>query len=65
MEIILCQNCKNYLGDLSCQAFKRIPDEILIKGNPHEKPLKDQQNDIVFEPVNEEFVPKKLVDKFR
>lgn len=51
MEIILCQNCKNYLSDLSCQAFKKIPDEILLKGNPHDKPLKNQGNDIVFEPI--------------
>lgn len=49
MEIINCQNCKNYFSDLSCQAFKRIPDEILLKGNPHTEPLKDQGNDIVFE----------------
>jgi len=52
MEIILCQNCKNYFGDLKCQAFSdRIPNEILLGENDHSKPLPDQKNDIVFEPI--------------
>lgn len=51
MEITLCNICKNYLGDLTCQAFPNgIPNEILIGENDHSKPLPEQANDIVFEP---------------
>jgi hypothetical protein len=50
MEIILCQNCKYYFGELKCMAFPdRIPDEILKGDNDHSKPLPDQGDDIVFE----------------
>ena len=46
-----CYMCANYMGDLACIAFPdRIPDEILFGINPHTKPFKDQDNDIVFEP---------------
>lgn len=48
----LCNNCKHYFGDLKCSAFpERIPDRILTGGNDHSKPLKEQDNDIVFEPI--------------
>lgn len=50
MENNRCINCMNYLGDLSCQAFKEIPEEILVGDNNHTKPLPDQDNDIVYEP---------------
>lgn len=50
MQITLCQICKNYFGDLTCQAFpKGIPDEITSGDNPHTEPLSEQDNDIVFE----------------
>jgi hypothetical protein len=49
MEIYLCQVCAHYIGDLKCEAFlDGIPQEILIGENPHEKPLNNQQNDLVF-----------------
>lgn len=52
MENIRCLNCSNYFGDLACQAFPSIiPEEILLDKNDHSKPLKDQDNDIVFEPI--------------
>lgn len=52
MEINLCQNCKNYIGDLKCKAFiNGIPQEILEGKNDHSKPLKGQGNDIVFEKI--------------
>ena len=52
MEIVLCQNCKNYFNDLKCQAFPSgIPDNILLKGNDHAEPLKGQKNEIVFEEI--------------
>ncbi|WP_152556605.1 cytoplasmic protein [Methylobacter tundripaludum] len=44
-----CIACKNYFGDLSCQAFEQIPEEILTDKNDHSEPLADQDNDIVFE----------------
>lgn len=52
MEITLCNICKNYLGDLTCQAFPNgIPNEILQGENNHSSPLPNQNNDIVFEPI--------------
>lgn len=53
MENNRCFNCKNYLGDLSCQAFNLIPNEILEGDNDHTEPLPNQDNDIVFEPLDE------------
>jgi len=55
----VCLICKHFNQDdyngLTCSAFPEgIPDEILIKDNDHSKPLPDQDNDIVFEPVNED-----------
>ena len=53
MTINTCSNCKHYLGALMCMAFlDAIPDEILNGNNDHSKPLKDQDNDIVFEPID-------------
>lgn len=50
----ICFNCKHYNEEKGiCKAFpKVIPEEILIGNNDHSKPLPDQGNDIVFEPVN-------------
>lgn len=49
----ICIDCKNYnLDKGNCKAFsKEIPDEIYLGDNKHKKPLKGQENDIVFEPV--------------
>ena len=46
---MICAKCKNYLKDRRCKAFKVIPDEIISGKNDHSKPLKDQDNNIVFE----------------
>lgn len=54
MEIVLCNNCKNYIGDLKCLAFpNEISQEILNGENDHSKPLPEQDNDIVFEPIED------------
>lgn len=53
MQNYRCVECKNYLGDLSCQAFEVIPEIILTGENDHSKPLPGQDNDIVFEPIDE------------
>jgi len=45
----ICINCKNYFGDLKCLAFDKIPNEIILGENNHNKPLKNQDNDIVFD----------------
>lgn len=45
----ICINCKNYFGDLSCLAFDKIPNEIILGENNHTKVLKNQKNNIVFE----------------
>ena len=54
----ICYGCKNLLKDeeglfFNCKAFSDdvggIPMEILEGKNKHTKPLKDQDNDIVFE----------------
>ena len=43
----ICNLCKHNYYDNTCRAFPdKIPDNIWDK---HEKPLKDQDNDIVFE----------------
>ena len=52
---IACNNCKHFkfiIGEITCDAFRnRIPDIILCGDNMHTKPLPDQGNDIVFEPI--------------
>ena len=52
----ICLDCKHYnLEKGNCKAFpKEIPDEIYLSDNDHTKPLKDQKNDIVFEPEKEQ-----------
>lgn len=48
----ICNRCANYLGDLTCQAFPNgIPKEIIFDKNDHSEPLPEQDNDIVFEPI--------------
>ena len=46
-----CVKCKHYISDLKCLAFNIIPDIILLEGNNHSKPLPNQDNDIAFEPL--------------
>ena len=49
----LCLECKHYLGTWQCSAFpKKIPIEIISNDNDHSKPLPNQKNDIVFEPIS-------------
>lgn len=49
-----CLMCANF-NNLTCKAFPNgIPQEILIGENEHTKPLPDQENNIVFEPINEQ-----------
>ena len=50
----ICFSCKHYIHfkkGIGCDAFDNIPNEILIGDNDHSKPLKDQDNNIVFEKI--------------
>lgn len=50
---LICSRCKHFRRfEGGCDAFPEgIPDEITSGENDHSKPLKDQGNDIVFEPI--------------
>lgn len=51
----ICTKCKHYhTDDNYCDAFPKgggIPYEILEGDNDHSKPLPEQKNNIVFEPI--------------
>lgn len=50
----ICVECKHYLRGNRCLAFlDGIPYEIYSGKNDHRKPLKFQENKIVFEPIEE------------
>lgn len=56
MEAIefICSNCKHFRRfEGGCDAFPEgIPDEIDTPGS-HDKPLPDQGNNIVYEPIEQ------------
>jgi len=51
---LICFKCKN-LTSKGCLAFDNIPEEIISGKNKHNKPLKNQINNIVFEPGEPKF----------
>lgn len=53
---VICFRCKHFREvDGGCSAFPtNIPESILSGENEHSKPLKDQENDIVFEPIEDD-----------
>ena len=56
--IIACAFCKNLFlnGKKKCRAFpdiEGIPEDILLGKNKHNKPLPNQDNNIVFEKIKE------------
>lgn len=52
MIVLTCAKCKHYIADRKCQAFAvKIPDIIWEGFDGHEKPLPDQKNNIIFEPI--------------
>lgn len=54
-EKLVCIDCKFFNIGIACKAFpKGIPDEIISGDNDHTKPLKGQENNIVFEPIKEQ-----------
>lgn len=50
MQKHLCDLCKHYFGTLECEAFKRIPNDILIGNNNHSKIQKGQKGKFIFTP---------------
>ena len=54
MEVInlICFKCKHFSQIDGCEAFKDgdIPFEVM-EANKHDKPIKGQENDIVFEEI--------------
>ena len=50
---LICIKCKNYnVITNTCKAFnEEIPYEIYVGLNDHSEPLPNQDNDIVFEPL--------------
>jgi len=50
---LICFNCKHFrIIEGGCNAFPDgIPEQIMSGMNDHSKPLKDQKNEIVFEPI--------------
>ena len=52
MQGVQCNNCKNYLGENICSAFPDgIPFKFLSGEESHDKPLYEQENDIMFEEI--------------
>ncbi len=53
---LICFKCKHFREfQGGCNAFPEgIPDEITSGENEHSKPLEGQENDIVFEPKEDE-----------
>jgi len=47
----ICNKCKHQKSAKSCAAFKVIPYSIIFRGGKHDKPLKEQGNNIVFTPI--------------
>lgn len=48
-EGIICNNCRYYNKDLTCDAFPDgIPFEIIDGKNDHKKPCCKQKNDLIF-----------------
>lgn len=53
---LICFRCKHWrIFNGGCDAFGNdIPHEITSGENDHSKPLPEQENDIVFEPIETE-----------
>lgn len=53
---LVCFKCKHFnRAEGGCTAFPDgIPDEITSGDNKHSRPLPEQKNNIVFEPISED-----------
>jgi len=47
-----CKKCKNYLDGARCEAFSRIPDEIMTGEHDHTEPY-EGDGGIRFEPIED------------
>lgn len=52
---LICFNCKNFDQIVGgCLAFPDdIPNEIISGENDHSKPLPDQKNNVIYEPIKD------------
>ena len=51
-EKTLCEDCKHRIkGTAGCKAFDKIPEDVYFNDIKHDKPIKGQKGDFVFEPV--------------
>lgn len=49
---LICINCKHFLElEGGCKAFPNDIPQIIIETNKHDKPLAEQNNNIIFEPI--------------
>jgi hypothetical protein len=52
-DVLYCQMCKHYYWNGTCAAFPDgIPREVLKGELEHDKPLPNQENEIVFEKID-------------
>lgn len=50
--ILLCLTCKHFNESRgNCAAFNKIPDEFLSGEFEHTRVIKEQKNDLVYEPA--------------
>lgn len=50
-----CSKCQNYINNIKCKAFpKGIPENILIGEFDHTKKHPNQDNNTLFEPIEEQ-----------
>lgn len=49
---LICMNCKHFREfEGGCDAFPDGIPEIIIETNEHNKPLPEQKNNIIYEPL--------------
>lgn len=53
MEAIRCLTCKNYQYANKCNAFEKIPNEIILGKNDHSKPFPGDHG-IQYQPLDTE-----------
>lgn len=50
---LICFKCKHFKKYIGCVAFNGNIPNVIMETNKHDKPLLDQENDLVFEPADE------------
>ncbi len=58
IDLPICNNCMHYQGRLNCKAFpspKVIPDAVLNGENKHDRIIKGQTGDFIFQPIETKY----------